>query len=338
MSPSDDRRPPVLDDTNYTRWIRAMESHLKKTKTWRCVTGEDEEDLQEFLNSLSATNQHLGAEKRGEIRDNRLKATAIIWDYLSESWRFAVQDLQDPKEVWQMIKQKVQTEGSLNVASLEAIITNEYYADGDNWSKFLQRKVNAFNELSKTESPRTEHSFVTTIALALPDEYEYVMMETTRKKKATIEEFNTLMSLCVKNRRIRANARRLPQRTRTHLDRNRQPQLAALSTSRKRTRDSSTTSRREGSQPKQRKKPCSFCAKVGLMRTKHSESKCYLNPKYELFRGDEWAQELLRRQRVNQKYRDQKPTGSANLAETKPMVPSPGLSTFDVDFRVDEYQ
>ena len=74
------------------------------------------------------------------------------------------------------------------------------------------------------------------------------------------------------------------------------------------------------------------------MRTKHSESKCFLNPKYELFRGDEWAQELLRRQRVDQKYRDQKPSGSANLAETKPMVPSPGLSAFDIDLRVDDYQ
>ena len=96
-----------------------------------------------------------------------------------------------------MIELKAKTEGSLSATSLEAIITNEHYTDGADWSRFLQRKVNAFNELSKTESPKTEHSFVTTMALDLPDAYEYAMMERTQKQKATIEEFNTLMSLCV---------------------------------------------------------------------------------------------------------------------------------------------
>ena len=64
-----------------------------------------------------------------------------------------------------------------------------------------------------------------------------------------------------------------------------------------------------------------------------------LHPKSEtFFFNDGSEQELLKRQSFDHKCRDPKSIGSANLTEAQPNMLSPRLSTFDVDFRVDEHQ
>ena len=156
-----------LNGTNYATWKIQCKMALKKENLWGIVEGTESEPAQ-----AAADGDNSPYEKYVLRRD---RAVAIIVLSLDISLLYIVGDPDNPKTVWDKLRDQFQKKSWANKLALRRRLYSKRLADGESVDEHIRDMTEIFSELAVIGDPLNDEEQVIHLLASLPDSFSMLV-------------------------------------------------------------------------------------------------------------------------------------------------------------------
>ena len=287
-------QPPRLVVKEYLRWARAMEAHLLRKQLF-CVVSAEAAQL------LSSEEGIPDSRSAWMLRGKNDAAVQEIRSGLPKTLELEMMSHREAWSLWKAVREHCFHETTQMITDLRNDIFTPIFEEGDDWSEYYQRKMEAYHMLQETKGRVTEAELVRAVfeGIVHPHYIETRITALMRgwKTITKLKKFNSAMES------VRSSMARKSRASES-------PALIADA---------------KGDDTKKRQlQKCDFCRNLGR-RVVHLPDQCWVNPKSPNYRGAKYADVAKSRFKKRRKTTESKPK---NQAQAHVTCPRPGLRDY----------